>query len=53
MTSQPASSGPSTSDLNAWIEHLKKCDQIKDADVKSLCNRAKEILTEESNVVHV
>lgn len=53
MSSQPATAGPTTNDLNAWIEHLKKCDQIKDADVKSLCNRAKEILTEESNVVHV
>jgi len=53
MTSNPASTGPSNSDLNSWIEHLKKCDYIKDADVKSLCNRAKEILQEESNVQHV
>jgi len=32
---------------------LKKCEYIKEADVKALCNRAKEILQEESNVQHV
>lgn len=50
MSQQTGATGPTNHDLNAWIEHLKKCDYIKDADVKSLCNRAKEILIEESNV---
>jgi serine/threonine-protein phosphatase 4 catalytic subunit len=44
---------PSSSDLNQWIEQLKRCETIPEADVKSLCNRAKEILQEESNVQHV
>lgn len=35
---------PSNHDLNQWIEQLKRCDYIKEADVKALCNRAKEIL---------
>jgi serine/threonine-protein phosphatase 4 catalytic subunit len=53
MSQQPASATPSNHDLNQWIELLKKCEYIKEADVKALCNRAKEILQEESNVQHV
>jgi len=45
-----ATATPSNHDLNQWIEQLKKCEYIKEADVKALCNRAKEILQEESNV---
>jgi serine/threonine-protein phosphatase 4 catalytic subunit len=37
-------------DVDQWIEQLKKCEYIKEAEVKALCNRAKEILIEESNV---
>jgi len=37
-------------DLDQWIEQLKKCEYIKESEVKSLCQRAKEILIEESNV---
>ena len=37
-------------DVNQWIEQLKKCEYIKESEVKALCNRAKEILLEESNV---
>ena len=44
---------PSNHDLNQWIEQLKRCEPIQEADVKALCNRAKEILQEESNVQHV
>lgn len=44
---------PSNHDLNQWIEQLKRCETIQEADVKALCNRAKEILQEESNVQHV
>jgi serine/threonine-protein phosphatase 4 catalytic subunit len=40
----------STSDLNQWIEQLRRCEYIKESDVKTLCNRAKEILEQESNV---
>ena len=40
-------------DLDRQIEQLRRCEYIKESEVKSLCNRAKEILTEESNVVKV
>jgi serine/threonine-protein phosphatase 2A catalytic subunit len=40
-----------TSDvLDAWIEKLMQCQTLTEAEVKSLCDRAREILTEESNV---
>ena len=39
-----------TFDINGWIDQLKKCEIIKESEVKALCNRAKEILLEESNV---
>jgi len=37
-------------DVDSWIEQLKKCEYIKESEVKALCTRAKEILLEESNV---
>lgn len=40
-------------DINLWIEQLKRCEYIKESEVKALCNRAKEILIQESNVQHV
>ena len=40
----------SNHDVNQWIEQLKKCEYIKENEVKALCTRAKEILQEESNV---
>jgi serine/threonine-protein phosphatase 4 catalytic subunit len=40
----------STSDLNKQIEQLKQCEYIKEIEVKALCNKAKDILLEESNV---
>ena len=40
-------------DVNLWIEQLKKCEYIKENEVKALCTRAKEILQEESNVQNV
>lgn len=43
----------STSELDQQIEQLMKCEIIKESDVKSLCNKAMEILMEESNVQHV
>ena len=48
-----ATGTPSNHDLNQWIEQLKRCETIQEADVKALCNRAKEILQDESNVQHV
>ena len=40
-------------DVNEWIEQLKKCEYIKESEVKALCTRAKEILQQESNVQNV
>ena len=40
-------------DINSWIEQLKRCEYIKESEVKALCTRAKEILIEESNVQHI
>jgi len=42
-----------SSDLDQQIEQLKRCEYIKEAEVKSLCAKAREILVEESNVQRV
>lgn len=41
------------SELDKWIEQLKNCEPLKESDVKSLCEKAIEILVEESNVQRV
>lgn len=41
------------SDLDRYIETLRKCEIITEAEVKNLCNKAREILVEESNVQRV
>lgn len=41
------------SELDKWIEQLKQCEPLKESDVKSLCEKAIEILVEESNVQRV
>jgi serine/threonine-protein phosphatase 2A catalytic subunit len=38
---------------DAWIEQLKKRESLDEADVKDLCERAREILSKESNVAEV
>lgn len=43
----------SNSDLDNQIERLRKCDFIKESEVKALCAKAREILIEESNVQKV
>jgi len=42
--------GTTPFDIDGWIEQLKRCEHIKEAEVKALCTRAKEILLDESNV---
>ena len=39
--------------LDQQIEKLKKFELITEAEVKDLCNKAREIFIEESNVQHV
>ena len=40
-------------DLDNWIETLKQCKLLKESQVKILCEKAKEILKKEPNVVQV
>jgi len=41
------------SDLDRQIEQLKRCEIIKESEVKELCQKAMDILMEESNVQRV
>ena len=41
------------SDLDRQIEQLRRCEVIKESEVKALCAKAREILVEESNVQRV
>jgi len=43
----------SSRDVDQHIETLKQCKIISEDSVKALCEKAKEILMEESNVHHV
>eukprot|EP01102_Stenamoeba_stenopodia_P018572 TRINITY_DN682_c0_g3_i1.p1 TRINITY_DN682_c0_g3~~TRINITY_DN682_c0_g3_i1.p1 ORF type:complete len:211 (+),score=45.05 TRINITY_DN682_c0_g3_i1:102-734(+) len=43
----------SMSDLDRQIEQLRRCEVIKEREVKALCDKAREILLEESNVQRV
>lgn len=43
----------SASDLDRQIEQLKRCEHITESEVRGLCNKAREILLEESNVQRV
>ena len=38
------------SDLDQQLEQLRRCELIKESEVKALCTKAREILVEESNV---
>ena len=40
-------------ELDGWIEQLMECKQLSENQVKSLCEKAKEILAKESNVQEV
>ncbi|PWN95888.1 putative serine/threonine protein phosphatase 4 catalytic subunit [Tilletiopsis washingtonensis] len=41
------------SDLDRQIEQLSRCEPISEAQVRTLCLKAREILVEEANVQHV
>jgi serine/threonine-protein phosphatase 4 catalytic subunit len=43
----------SVSNLDEQIERLKRCEYLKESEVKILCDRAREILIDESNVQRV
>lgn len=41
---------PSIPTLDGWIESLMACKQLSEPDVQRLCEKAREVLVEESNV---
>ena len=41
------------SDLDKQIQQLRRCETIKESEVKALCAKAREILIEESNVQRI
>ncbi|KAF6017533.1 PPP2CA [Bugula neritina] len=43
----------SAKELDQWIEQLYECKQLTESQVKTLCEKAKEILMKESNVQEV
>ena len=43
----------SLKELDRWIEQLMECKQLSENQVKTLCEKAKEILSKESNVQEV
>uniref|UniRef100_A0A7S2Y1A2 Serine/threonine-protein phosphatase n=1 Tax=Fibrocapsa japonica TaxID=94617 RepID=A0A7S2Y1A2_9STRA len=47
------SSSSSVSDIDDQIERLRKCEYLKESEVKELCQKAREILVDESNVQKV
>ena len=40
-------------ELDTWIEQLKNCKLLKESQVKLLCEKAKEILSKEENVIYL
>jgi hypothetical protein len=45
--------GGGNSCLDEQIERLKRCEYLREGEVKALCLRAREILVDESNVQRV
>ena len=43
----------SISNLDEQIERLRKCEYLKESEVKVICDKAREILIDESNVQRV
>lgn len=41
------------SELDRQIEQLKRCEIIKESEVRELCNKARDILMEESNIQNI
>ncbi|XP_025095599.1 LOW QUALITY PROTEIN: serine/threonine-protein phosphatase 2A catalytic subunit alpha isoform-like [Pomacea canaliculata] len=42
-----------TNELEGWIEQLMKCQKLSEAQIKMLCEKAKDVLIKESNVRQV
>jgi hypothetical protein len=52
LTASSLTSG-GNSCLDEQIERLKRCEYLREGEVKALCLRAREILVDESNVQRV
>lgn len=52
-TAVPIASLGTTSFAVGQIERLKRCEYLKESEVKQLCHKAREILVDESNVQQV
>jgi len=52
-TSTPSGGSGCRGNLDEQIERLKKCEYLREDEVKDLCAKAKEILAEDSNVTRV
>ena len=53
MTASSLSTASGNSCLDEQIERLKRCEYLREGEVKALCLRAREILVDESNVQRV
>lgn len=43
----------SLGDIDRQLEQLKRCELIKESEVKALCAKAREILMEEENIIRI
>lgn len=43
----------SISDLDGQLKQLWQCKPLKESQVRELCNKAKELLIEESNIQNI
>ncbi|KAI1491477.1 serine/threonine-protein phosphatase pp2a catalytic subunit [Biscogniauxia mediterranea] len=50
LAPMPASEPTTIPTLDGWIESLMSCKQLAESDVQRLCEKAREVLQEESNV---
>jgi hypothetical protein len=53
MTASSLTTAVGNSCLDEQIERLKRCEYLREGEVKALCLRAREILVDESNVQRV
>lgn len=52
-TNTTTTTGGSVTSLDSQIERLKRCEYLRENEVKALCLRAREILVDEGNVQRV
>tara|TARA_B100000780_G_C20704706_1_gene280180 strand:+ start:140 stop:469 length:330 start_codon:yes stop_codon:yes gene_type:complete len=53
IPTQKAAKATGVSDLDRQIESLRRCEYLKESEVKAICAKAREILVDESNVQRV